>query len=190
MIPEIKTDILVSGSPEAWLEEQALQYGLGILLAFTDSALVWGKLEDKKFILSSEAFPQKLAGSLNEKSLQQVRLFSQNGEVFLWRTEHGFTARRILDQPEVKTEEAHKDVIEERYWLWGNQVEQKMGFTLMVEGQQGFYHAPPFEGLGDKKRLALRVRHYIQYDKDSHQAYIALSRLINLEEVKEKGEGL
>ena len=69
---------------------------------------------------------------LTAKTLQSIRLFGPQGELNLWQTPQGFKYRLIKDDESF-------DCIEEVYWLWGNGTESINGFTLMEEGQQGFF---------------------------------------------------
>ncbi|MEK7729070.1 MAG: CRISPR-associated protein Csx19, partial [candidate division KSB1 bacterium] len=73
---------------------------------------------------------------------------------------------------------------DEWHSLWGEPDfrECKDGFCLFVEGQQGLCHALPVEQNPPQanKRAKLCVRHYVAHD-DEGQAYIAMSRLVNLQ---------
>ena len=76
-----------------------------------------------------------------------------------------------------------KALPDEQHLLWHQgspvKVDTQAGFALLQEGQQGQRHAPPVIPQG-RRRPALKVRHYVDYD-DEGQAFIALSRLVGLE---------
>jgi CRISPR-associated protein (TIGR03984 family) len=120
------------------------------------------------------AFPE-VSPALRVETVQQLRLFSVHGEVHLWKTQDGFNARVIQDQA------VHQDpsrFYDETQWLYGAANQQKSGYTLMIEGEEGLEHAIPLTG-SPGFRAGLKVRHYVAYD-DQGQAYIPLSRLLEL----------
>ena len=159
-----------------WLEAQAKEHDLKYLLAHADDGVIWGHFE-KALTLAGEVFAE-VAVELRPKTLQQARLFSPQGEVFLWRVADGFRSSRILDGA-AKPENA----LEEQHYLWGaGQItDEDQPFTLMRDGQQGLLHAIP-RRIGEHHYAALQVRHYLAYDAQD-QAYIARSRLVDLIEV-------
>lgn len=76
---------------------------------------------------------------------------------------------------------ALSDSYEEYHLLWGDGIESGGKFTLLRDGEQELYHAPPLsQGRGRCARL--KVRHYIEYDA-RQQAYVGQSRLVDLEQV-------
>jgi CRISPR-associated protein (TIGR03984 family) len=158
--------------------------GMPWLLAHADDGVIWGKRqEDETLLLSSDIFsdPDKypsIAVLLRAVTLQQVRLFGHSGELLVWRTDDGFAGRLVTDawiELESLPDETHL------LWHQGNPVEvdPQVGFSLLQEGQRGQRHAPPVITQG-RRRPRLRVRHYVDYDEEG-QAYIALSRLVDLE---------
>jgi CRISPR-associated protein (TIGR03984 family) len=173
--------------PRAWLAAQMTE-GMPWLLAHADDGVIWGRREpDGALILSSDVFKEAerypaIAVPLSAKTLQQARIFGPQGELLLWRTDSGFSARCIDDGPH-PPDDALSDK-GEPYLLWGRgrvdvlETREPERFVLISEGQQGVRHAPPKLVTG-KRRLALKVRHYVDYD-DQGQARIALSRLVDL----------
>lgn len=163
-----------------WLCEMAKRHDLNYLLAHADDGVIWGKFvgEAKTISISHDAFP-KISPPLSRVTLQQARIFGENGEVLLVRSGKVWQA--------FETTTAQEKIIEtfdEQHLLWGDEVrEVKDGFALLGEGAQGMLHAPPVDlVIGElKKRLHLTVRHWIQYD-DQAQARVTKSRLVTLEE--------
>jgi CRISPR-associated protein (TIGR03984 family) len=152
------------------------------LLIHADDGVIWGQAQDFSLRLSSDVFADAdtyptLAVELRAITLQQARLFGPEGELLVWREGNGFAARVIRDDDKT-------DHIEEHYLLWhrGRPVERRTeeGFALLQEGQRGQRHSPPLIPTG-RERPRLRVRHYIKYDNEG-QAYVALSRLVDLVE--------
>lgn len=153
----------------AWLEKEAKAYELRWLLIHADDGVIWGELRNEKLHLSSDLFgPQ-----LRAKTLQMVRLFGFNGELFIWRTDYcNWQARLIVDYQGDENE-----YFDETMLLWGTECKKsKDGFFLWEHGSEGLRHAPPVD---EKEDLKLKVRHYIHYDEDG-QAYINFSRLVFL----------
>ncbi|NEP84090.1 MAG: TIGR03984 family CRISPR-associated protein, partial [Okeania sp. SIO3B3] len=81
---------------------------------------------------SADAFPD-VSPQLNPDTLQQVRLFGEDAELMLWRTDSGWQARLLQDQPGDETR-----YYDEPQILWGSQQRKvASGFTLITDGQQG-----------------------------------------------------
>ena len=172
-----------STDPKQWLKAHA-RPDMPYALIHADDGVIWGKRQaDGTLSLSGEVFSDParypaVAVELRPETLQQVRLFGPAGELFVWRTREGFAGRSLMDGP------AHdEDAFEQAYLLWHQgqpeAVDRQAGFALLQEGGQGPQHAPPVIPNG-RQRPRLVVRHYVDYD-DQEQAYIALSRLVNLE---------
>lgn len=154
--------ILVNGDLHTWLAECGRKYGLRWLLAHADNGIIWGDLREEELKLSSEAFgPAELR--LDVLTLQQARLFGEAGELRLWQGPGGLSAFLRRDG-----EGAEAEWLDETYLLWGNlSGETRDGFTELLEGRQGIRHAPPLSFTpSDKRRAALRVRHYLAADDD------------------------
>jgi len=154
------------------------------LLAHADDGVIWGKRQpDGKLALSSDVFHDpkqypEVAVKLRAETLQEARVFGPGGEVRLWRTDKGFAARLLTDEGL-----GLKALPDEKHLLWYQgtpvAVHSDAGFALLQEGARGQRHAPPLIPQGGQ-RPKLVVRHYVDYDTEG-QAYIALSRLVNLE---------
>ena len=162
-----------------WLKQQAEQYQLKYLLAHADDGVIWGHFNKSYHLITADSvFPQ--LPKLHRDTLQQCRIFGDKSEVMIWKIEGGFKARLIQDDNLKKDD---YDYITENQILWGTQKEQeKDGFTLVSDGQQGLKHAVPLTGINFKNNerpLRLTVHHYIDYD-DSGVARIYLSRLVKV----------
>ncbi|HOD04504.1 MAG TPA: CRISPR-associated protein Csx19 [Anaerolineaceae bacterium] len=166
--------------PRTWLAQQMTE-DMPWLLAHAYDGVIWGKRQrDGTLLLSGDVFPNAdIAVALRVETLQQARVFGEAGELLVWRTEAGFVGRLIEDSTiglEKLPDESHL------LWHQGSpvKVDSTAGFALLQEGAQGQRHAPPVIPSG-RRRPALKVRHYVDYD-DEGQAFIALSRLVGLEE--------
>jgi CRISPR-associated protein (TIGR03984 family) len=171
--------------PRAWLAKN-MSDKMPWLLAHADDGVIWGKRQsDGSLKLSSDVFNDEkkypsVAVPLSAKTLQQARIFGPAGEILIWRTDNGFAARRIDES----STPAQNTLPDEWHLLWGEPDfrECRDGFCLFIEGQQGLRHALP---VGQNpppanQRAKLCVRHYVAHDNEG-QAYIAMSRLVNLQ---------
>ncbi|HEY9612496.1 type III-D CRISPR-associated protein Csx19 [Allocoleopsis sp.] len=185
--------IVDDGTLVSWLEEQASNWKLNYLLAHAEDGLIWGRFDNDRLTTAEKVFHKSdfkvEFPSLRLLTLQQCRVFGQNGEVLLWRTGEKLRSRLVQDNPDT-------DNIPERQILWGTQKEngkngedgEKNGFTLLSDGSQGLKYAVPISVKEDyfsknKQKLhrpvRLLVHHYITYDNDG-VARIHLSRLVDL----------
>ncbi len=173
---------------EGWIIEGGTNYGLIYLLAHAEDGVIWGKIEAGKLTTSGEVFPQ-ISPGLRLETLQQCRIFGDEGEIFLWKCDRGWKARLIPDETSL-------EYIPECQILWGTKSErEEKGFTLVTDGSQGLRHAVPLTGIndyffGDNYRpIRLSVKHYIDYDEDTGIAFISCSRLVSLQPVyKSRGK--
>jgi CRISPR-associated protein (TIGR03984 family) len=163
----------------SWLA-QHMSEDMPWLLVHADDGVIWGRRQsDGSLLLSSDVFDLKsrypaIAVELQPETLQQVRIFGPAGELLIWRNEGRFQGRSIIDGDDFQREDAWQ----EQHLLWGTSIEQRQGFSLLKEGQQGPQHAIPIAVSG-AQRAALTVRHYAQSDQHG-QAMVGLSRLVNL----------
>lgn len=181
---------------KSWLVEEAQELDPQdiYLLSFHDDGVVWGKLKKEgdqhKLITSDDALKNSPSPKFRLETLQECRLFGQNGELLIWRTDgDNFNARRIIDKKTDKPDEI--EYFDEPQVLWGREIEYSdEDFTIVREGQ-GVRHAFPmklepsaFQSSEDEKSrsrpLRLLVRHYLAYDEDGC-VYINLSRLVKVD---------
>lgn len=167
----------------SWLEEQATNWKLNYLLAHAEDGVVWSRFDEGQLTTAEKVFDKSDFKvdfpSLRLFTLQQCRVFSQNGEVLLWRTGETLLARLVQDNPDTDK------IRPERQILWGTHGEKRENFTLLWDGSQGLKHAVPFTDIALDKHhklinpVRLIVHHYITYDNDG-LARIHLSRLVDL----------
>lgn len=183
-LPQFEAEEYRPGSTrlEDWLVDRAKEHGLRWLLAHTDSGVIWGEYDPQVDNLRLSP------ATLSEKSLQQLRLFSENAELLLWRDGSAWRWRVLADtRPDAQSSTARQDCFDEPQLLWGSdQGKGADGFMRLSEGAEGQVHTPPALPGPEKQaarqqppRLALVVRHYFAADDDG-QAYIAYSRLVRL----------
>ncbi|HRK74815.1 MAG TPA: CRISPR-associated protein Csx19 [Rhodothermales bacterium] len=155
-----------------WLNQKA--NGYQYLLAFCDEGVIWGRVEEDKIV-----FPKKSVQPLFlDLTLQEVRLFGKNGELYLWKTEDGFHARSIHIK---KTDEDPTWSYQhnEQYYLWGHKVQDiENGFTCLQEGKQGMRHVVPIQ-VKDSQDLKLVVRHFLTQE-GFEPLRVVTSRLVDI----------
>ncbi len=98
---------------------------------------------------------------LTPEFLKELRVFSQNGELYVWKQGREFKYRLRIDGENKGKEEK---VYEQEYFMWGNGL-KKDGCTI-YERNRGMELKFPFHV--EKKQLPLkyRVRNYYDYDKN------------------------
>jgi len=171
---------LASG-PLAWLEEIIAKFSelkLCWLLAHAEDEVVWGRVENGKLLLSRP-------GDLRPATLLECRLFSQAGELLVWRADGAWEARLVKEDSNDKAVKW----IDEYQILWGSRVDSTAthvpeGFTPLIEVEQnGMRHRVPC-AVSDadlaNARLRLQVRHYLDNDRDNGETSIVLSRLVKV----------
>lgn len=170
-----------------WLLNQGKRYVAKYLLAHAEDGVIWGLIDDNGLQTSDTVAPH-ISPPLCVSSLLQCRLFSEEGELLIWRTDHGWRARLVQDEPNSEV-----GALDEDYVLWGNGCEGgKDPFTVVVEGVQGLRHAVPISlpqtHFDDKKHpLRITVRHYLEENPNTGQFFIGYSRLVKLFAVKQEG---
>lgn len=167
---------VVTGNPIEQIKAQARSMSYQYLLAYAHDGVIWGVVDEAgNLILSSDenAFPE-VSPKLCQPTLWEARLFGENAEWYLWKTNTGWRARRIVDSGETQVE-----IFDESYILWGTNLESsKPPFALVREADTGIRHAPPLTWTG-RHKLKITVRHYLDYD-DAGAVYVKYSRLAGL----------
>lgn len=169
-------------NPVAWFAEQRALGSAAWLLAYAEDGVIWGKLAGGALVL-----PQTETPTLSSQTLLEARLFNQQGEIHLWRTDEGFSACVVTDTP------SGDGAFDEVQRLWGTDVDRDSkvgdGFTLLVDGLEGLRHAVPFAiptnyFVKPPRRFhpaLIQTRHYFQVDEQTGVTSVALSRLVSID---------
>lgn len=192
VVEHLDTDGFVT-DPAGWFAGHSDNCRRALFLAHADDGVIWGRLQDNCLVTSSELFESfKVSPPLRAVTLQDAYLFSEIGEVRVWRMEGGFHACRITD-----TNDESAASYDEAHILWGTRAEDReSGFTLLADGRQGLRHAVPlnvpassFDEKSQYRPLRLFLRHYLANDRDGCTR-VYLSRLLGLrhEPKGKKGE--
>jgi CRISPR-associated protein (TIGR03984 family) len=163
-----------------------------ILLAHAVDGVIWGKVVDGQLSISHDV-DSKISPELRVETLQQLRVFNAERELYLWQDRGGWQACYANEFPD---ENVHA-VLKEHHILWGTKgILQKHGFTLLEDGSQGLRHIIPIDASGvnenqdEKKkkrqqvRAALNIHHYLKTNDETGVASIVYSRLAGIHVVK------
>jgi CRISPR-associated protein (TIGR03984 family) len=185
-IPAPKT-----GELETWMTEQLKKHG-PTLLAFADDGVIWGCLQDGK-LATSHGIDPAISPELREETLLQAFVFGVKDEVRLFRDEQNkWKALRIVDGNDPE------QVLVESQVLWGSRAHKPQdGFTRIFDARQmGLDHIVPLKVESSRLDLdesgqecvRLEIHHLVEYDEETGEARIALSRLAGLAVGKKEQE--
>jgi len=173
----IKNDVTVfqkSQSLREWLKQQ-MSLTRSKFIAFADDGIIWGTLVNDKLITSRD-LDKGVSSELQEKTLQQAFVFGKDDEIRLFRDElGGWKTLRVVDSGEK---------IVESQILWGDENigEVENGFLRVKDSLKGIPDQliPSEAKLGKGQCLRLEVHHLVEYDNETGEARIAISRLAGL----------
>jgi CRISPR-associated protein (TIGR03984 family) len=178
---EIPADFADDGG--VWLVKQAADLMMAeqplYALIHLDDGVLWGRADNGKLTIP-DAQQCDWVPQLRSLTIQQCRLFSHKGELFIWRIAEGkWRGRKVLDDAQQPYRK-----IEEPQLLLGNRIDQRQqvpsGFMAIYEASTGLRQVVPRTAKIDgDNRLALVVYHYLSEDDDG-QANIKCSRLVDL----------
>lgn len=137
-----KTDIT------AFLAEKSSLLGnQSVLLVNKVYELQFGLIDDGRIRLDRQ-------DELKSELLQELRAFSDKGEIYLWKTGSGYSYRIRIDGG---SEGNKMQYYESSYYMWGN----KFKGDIIVEENRGMKFKPPFNNIS-QAMLPLRytVRNY------------------------------
>lgn len=153
----------------------------GYALIHADDGVIWGLVTGAQLITPP---PSAWTPQLRSQTVQQCRVFSRKGELFIWRVAEGvWRGRKLIEQgPETCI------VLPERHVLYGSQVHASQpappGFTSIVEPGVGMRQIVPqtvtTSHFNNGERVTLTVYHYLNEDND-RQVRIYCSRLKELQ---------
>lgn len=176
---KIKKEAL-KGSPIDWCNERA--QADDFILAHALDGVIWGYYDGNRQPQTAKTSPP-----LRDTTLQQIRIFNAQRELYLWRVGDTWHTRTITDG----TGEEEYNTFDEAHIVLGttNHAPDERGFTQMVQGAEGLVHAVPLSIEADtihpeqqpNTRLGLVVRHYLHADPRTAMTQIIASRLVNLE---------
>lgn len=191
-MPNIPLPVLTNDTVRKWLTAQMNNNGLTYLLAFADDGIIWGRMDNSELVIAHEASQKedkKNYTQLRGETLQQAHIFGEDMEIRLFHGEMGEWKFK-----EIKDEDKSRTIVESQI-LWGDKRDDKDGqqpmnpnFTKLLAERKGI--SPQIlpierEKYAEGKYVRLEVHHMVDFDKDTGEAYIKLSRLAGLS-VEEK----
>ncbi len=149
----------------------------GLFIATLDHIVIFGKYINSEIKL----FNNK---NIDIEYLQNIRIFNENQELYLWRTNNGFNSRFRSDMYGEETE-----IIDTYQKLIGSDCTKfnTTGFTRLYEPRRGREIIIPVIKF-DKLPLFIKIRNYIDYNK-FQQAEFVDSRLVCFTDVKRNKVG-
>lgn len=163
-----------------WIIEQATEQSLPYLLTHSVDGVNWGIVYEQDLYLSHDAYPD-FSPELTLPTLEQLRLFGPDGELFIWKEPFStspLSARLIINADNTE-QTTFVEAIDEPQLLWGDDIAgEANGFTLLREGAEGKWHAVPLKLTYDQLPLSLVIRHYIE-ETDIGFQKIVFSRLVD-----------
>ncbi len=158
-----KTNITINSLDEIkdYIQEESF------VVAYLDNEVLFGKYENGKFVFFNGRV-------IDINFLKRLRVFNQREELHIWRIDGNLQARYRKDGEGEDTE-----VIESNQVIFGTDFEHLGDYTLLKE-QRGTNVILPgkWEADNNKKRVAVKTRHYIEY-LNGYQASYCDSRLLD-----------
>lgn len=139
----------------------------GFAICWLWHEILFGRIENGTLIFPGGATPNL------DRDLREIRLFNEDRELYLYRTEKGFRYRRRIDGAGEPAE-----YIETRQVLWGTKGDPQGDWTALSE-KRGICLTVPIQapGVDERCRVALVTRNYIT-ESDSGQAGITDCRFV------------
>lgn len=163
--------------------------GMVWALAHCDDGVTWGRRNSpgiSNWILGSQLFPD-ICPTPQRERLQEIRIFSKNAEVLIWRTDVGFRGRVLRESDPPVDRNNGSDPLrpsDEYRIIRGNRLIgiPKSGFSYVADGT-GAEQVIPIEVSDqqlEQRSVRLCVRHYYEQDDGTGSVRIAATRLVKL----------
>lgn len=163
-----------------WLWQHAINGDL--LLAHAMDGVIWGRISNDVLFISHMMDPQ-ISPPLRLETLQQLRLFNSEREVYLWSDGINWQAVYATEFPN-----DNEAVLRENHILWGTKGKAlENNFTDLEDGSQGLRHIVPIDASHVNEmnaRHCMHIHHYLNIDETSGVTHIIYSRLAGIEVVK------
>lgn len=162
--------------------------GLVWALAHCDDGVTWGRYDGaaRAWRLGNQVAPD-VSPPIRPETLQELRLFGEDGEVLIWRTDAGLRGRVLRDSDSAADRDdgaGPAPPLDESRIVRGSLVlaQCEHGFTHIGDGT-GAEQVLPLSVSDEQLRSApvrLDVRHYCEADPVTGAVRIAATRLIRL----------
>ena len=165
----------VWGKADAWI------------LGHVTGGVIWGKLISEKIILACDA-DTSFGPPLNVPALLDMRVFSPDQELRIWKTGMKLKGRLVKEAPE---QEKCFACDEHQIFLSAHRMDSAVceGVTFSrVRGPSGQIQSLPVDWNGKKQKYRLKVRHYFKVSEDTGMLKISESRLLDVCQLQPQGE--
>ncbi|MGD2088561.1 MAG: CRISPR-associated protein Csx19 [Candidatus Aminicenantes bacterium] len=147
----------------------ALLTGRIYLLVYKHHEVLIGEVQDGEILV-------KKPGELTAQYLLEMRMFSPNGELYLWNQNGKINYRLRLDEQGELTNQ-----YDEEHFIWGQKKDASGGSepfwkrvptppktfdNTVIEPNRGMCLTFPFPVTGNECPLKYRVRNYLEFDDD------------------------
>jgi len=176
----------------AWLlgreKTSDLNENFCLALIFCTDGVIWGRLEDLKWKLSSEIFPE-ICPKPSEEKILEFRIFGPQAEILVWRAEEAFRGRFLKDE---KEKEPYTPLEETRVLVGNRLLEEARGGFSWIGSPEGREQVVPmecsFEDFKDGRwPLRLLLKHYFVQDEKTGGLRVAVSRLVDVYKEDQNG---
>lgn len=159
--------------------------GLKWALAHCDDGVTWGRYEAEVWHFGNQVAPE-VSPSIRPKSLLELRLFGEEVEVLIWRTDAGFRGRILREDASASSTDTNDFLrpTDEPRILRGIQVIASLNHNFThVRDQTGAEQVVPLAVTTEQLRsgrVRLVVRHFYEADATTGAVRIAASRLVTI----------
>ena len=145
--------------------------GITYVLLYKYHEIQIGMIEDGQIVIERK-------NELIPENLKELRVFSENGELYIWKQRQELKYRLRVDNG--KTGEK-VNIYSEQHFMWGNKVcsKDKDG-RLIYEENRGMKFTFPFPVDEDRLPLKYEVRNYYKYDENTGLIQFEDARLMKL----------
>lgn len=161
-------------------QEARSEDGFRWLLAHCDDGVVWGKYEGG-WRFGSDYFD--ICPRVSETNLIEMRVFGDDRELLIWRTEEGLKGRLLKDKAPLPKDAPTRWDDEKRILAGNKFIASRGGFTR-IGTSSGAEQVVPLELSRTDNTCYLKVRNYFEQDSETGAVRVAVTRLISLEKEK------
>lgn len=131
------------------LDKSNILRGLSWIIVYKYNEVIIGKVENNKIVLNN-------IEDLKPEILKELRLFNENGEIYLWKDKINFSYRQILESTN------NLAIYSEKHYLWGNTIKEN---NLLVE-DNGRGLEVKFSFPINSTDIKYQANSYYDFDKD------------------------
>lgn len=145
------------------------------VIAYLDNEVLFGTYNNGVFEFHKNKY-------IELEYLKRLRIFNKNEELHIW-----YSNGKLIGRYRTDTEGEETDFIEANQVIFGTKAQYENAYTILTE-ERGVQVVLPGEWEADsnKKRVAIKTRHYIEY-LNGYQASYCDSRFVDFVQLPIKG---